>query len=166
MSQSGSQSVSSLPTVPTQFTTDSGVAIPAAHNINVFGGAGAHTTGSGSTITVAVTGMGFTWTPVTSANNTVTMAPEVGYIANGGVSVAFVLPVTAAVGDSYRIVGNGNLFSIAQNAGQTITLGFNTTTVGTGTVTATGTSDTLEILCVTANLAFKIINCTGNPSIT
>lgn len=50
------------PTIPTSFTTDSGVAVPAANNLNVFGNDttsndvdGITTTGAGSTVTVLLT---------------------------------------------------------------------------------------------------------------
>jgi len=50
------------PAVPTQFTTDSGVAVPVANNLNIFGNDttanntnGITTTGSGSTVTVLLT---------------------------------------------------------------------------------------------------------------
>ncbi len=42
------------PTVPTQFTEDSGVAVPAANNLNVFGGSGITTSGAGSTVTISI----------------------------------------------------------------------------------------------------------------
>lgn len=165
MSQASSASVVGTPTIPTQFTTDSGIAVPSAHNLNVLGGPGTNTTGSGSTITITVSGAGFTWNVVTSANNVVTLTKENGYISKGAVQVVFILPLTAAVGDTYRIVGYGNLFKVTQNAGQSIVLGFSTTTAGVaGSVTATSSRDTLEIVCVTANLEFQIIDSTGNPS--
>ncbi len=56
MSQSGLLNVatSSLPpSVPTSFTTDSGVAVPVANNLNVFGGEGIDTSGSGATVTIS-----------------------------------------------------------------------------------------------------------------
>lgn len=44
---------SNLPAnIPTQFTEDSGTAVPAANNLNIFGADGIKTTGSGSTVTV------------------------------------------------------------------------------------------------------------------
>jgi hypothetical protein len=37
------------PSVATQYTTDSGIAVPALNNLNVFGNGGVTTSGSGST---------------------------------------------------------------------------------------------------------------------
>lgn len=42
------------PTVPTQFTEDVGVAVPAGNNLNVLGGSGISTLGAGSTITISI----------------------------------------------------------------------------------------------------------------
>ena len=62
MSQAGSISVSSTPTVPTTFTTDSGNATPAANVINFLGidstennANGISTSGSGNTVNVILT---------------------------------------------------------------------------------------------------------------
>lgn len=43
------------PVVPIQFTTDDGVAIPAAGNLNIFGSPGVETSASGSTVTISIT---------------------------------------------------------------------------------------------------------------
>ncbi len=55
MSQGGINSVTSgvlPPDVPLQFTADVGVAVPAASNLNIFGGTATNTVGAGSTITI------------------------------------------------------------------------------------------------------------------
>lgn len=53
MSQGGPlNDVSSTPAIPTTFTTDSGVATPAANNLNVLGGTGMNTAGAGATVTI------------------------------------------------------------------------------------------------------------------
>lgn len=166
MSQAGLNNVQSIPSVPLQFTTDSGVAVPAANNVNVFGGVGASTSGSGSTITIKVDTTGFDWSVVTSATNPNSLVKENGYIAKGASAVTFVLPTTAAVGDSFIIAGYGNLWTLTQNASQSVTLGTSTTTVGVGgSVTATNARDTIELVCVTANTEFQVINCIGNLTI-
>jgi len=55
------------PSVATQFTTDDGIAIPVANNINILGVEGATTSASGSTITITLTGEAAEYTNVTFA---------------------------------------------------------------------------------------------------
>lgn len=152
-----------LPNVPLQFTTDAGIAIPSLNNVNVFGGIGASTTGVGSTITVNVNTSGFKWNVVTSTTNPNSLLAENGYIPKGAGIVSFILPAAAAVGDSFVIAGYGNLWTLTQNAGQSITLGIQTSTIGVGgNVSASQVRDTIELVCVTANTEFQIINGIGN----
>lgn len=163
MSQAGMNNVQSFPSVPLQFTTDAGIAVPAANNLNVFGGLGASTTGAGDTITVNVTGTGIDWVVVTDATNPNALVNGTGYIPKGAGAVTFVLPATAAIGDTFSIAGYGNLWTLTQNAGQSVTLGTNTSTVGVvGTVTATNIRDSMQIVCVTANTEFQVISVIGN----
>lgn len=108
-------------------------------------------------------GGGFTWVVVTSATNPNTLVKAHGYIPKGAGVVTFVLPAAASIGDSFIIAGYGNLWTLTQNAGQTITLGVQTTTGGVGgSITATQVRDTIEVVCVTANTEFQIINGIGN----
>lgn len=53
----GNPTISAGAAVPTTFTTDSGVATPAANNLNVLGSGSITTTGSGATVTTALTGL-------------------------------------------------------------------------------------------------------------
>lgn len=169
MSQAGgfTKSSSLNPAIPTSFVTDSGTAIPALNVLQVLGGTDITTSGAGNTILVTFTGAaGLTWNVVTSANNPVTLVASNAYIAKGASPVNFVLPAGAAIGDSFRIVGYGNLWTLTQNAGQSITIGFVTSTPGVGgSVQATMISDGLELVCVTKNLEFYEIGIQGNPKL-
>lgn len=117
--------------------------------------------GAGS-ITFSSTGAE-TWVDQTTP--TVTLANNTGYIANAGVSlITFTLPATANVGDWIEINGLASgLFTIAQNAGQSIIFGDTTSTVGVGgSVTSTLPSDGLKIRCVVADLTWTLVSAVGD----
>ncbi len=59
------KSVASSPSVPIQFTTNSGIAVPAANNLNVLGASGVSTSGAGSTITIVSSGIAGNYVSVT-----------------------------------------------------------------------------------------------------
>lgn len=150
----------------TQIDADTGTAVPIGGVINIFGGTGISTSASGNTVTITATSSGFTWNVVTSANNPVTLTPNNGYITKGASAVQFTLPASASIGDTYRIVGYSNLWTIAQNANQTITLGIRTTTAGIGgSMTATSVSDSIELVNVTANLEWVVTDSIGNLTV-
>jgi len=162
MSQAGIlNSTSSSPSIPTQFTTDSGVAVPAANNLNVFGGVGNTTSGAGSTITITAVGTGFTWNTVVGAAQG--LVNRNGYINSNVGLTTFTLPAVAAVGDTFQIAGYGaGGWAIAQNAGQSIYIGNSTTTIGVGgSLASTNRHDSIEILCVVANNEFQVLDVVG-----
>src|SRR5882724_6432580 len=125
--------------VPTKFLTDTGTgAIPVNHTIYILGGSGVTTDSSGDTITINVSSTGFTWNVVTSAMNPIILVPENGYICKGATPIDFILPASSLIGDTFRIVGYSNLWNIAQNAAQSISLGIKTTMAGVmGSLSAT-----------------------------
>lgn len=165
MSQGG---VITIPTAAQNlsFVTNAGTATSSMGIINVVGAGGATTSGAGNTVTINLTASSFTWNVVTSANNTVNVATQNAYIAKGASQVIFKLPAAAAVGDTFYIVGYGNLWTLNQNAGQQIFFGVQQTTVGVGgSITATMIKDRIEVVCVTANTEFEVITSIGNLSI-
>lgn len=106
-------------------------------------------TGAG-TLTISLTGGGFTWTDATNASYT--LAVQNGYVANRGTLVTFTLPATAVLGDEIEIVGKGaGGWLIAQNANQQINVGSSPSTVGVGgSVASTNQFDAITLVCITA----------------
>lgn len=154
-----------------QFTTDGqlligSTAAPNARIGTLSAGPGISITPGAGTIQISTISVGFTWNVVTNATNPNSLVAENGYIAKGAASVSFLLPATSAIGDRFIIVGYGNLWTLAQNAGQQIFLGIATTTLGVGgSLTATNAKDILELVCVTANTEFSVINVIGNLTV-
>ena len=155
-----------------QFTTDGQLLIgaTAAPNIRVgtiAAGAGATVTNGAGTITIGLAGpMGFSWNTVTSATNVNNILVFNGYISSGAPLVTFLLPAAANVGDMFIITGHTSLFQIQQNAGQSIILGSSTTTIGVaGSISSTMVSDSVIIVCLTANTIFKVLSSMGNPTV-
>ena len=166
MSQAGSTLGGGGSSSSITFQTDSGNAVTAGGIIKILGGTNVNTSGAGNIVLINATVSSFTWNVVTSASNPVTLTAGNGYITKGAGAVNFVLPAAAAIGDTFRIIGYGNLWTIAQNAGQSITIGFSTSTPGVGgSVTASMISDGLELICVTTNLEFFETYVQGNPII-
>lgn len=150
-------------TAAIEFDSDSGSANPTgAGVITIAGGTGITTSASGSTVTIDASGMAVTWNEETgtSAN----MAVGNGYIANNAGLVTLTLPSTASIGDSVQVVGKGaGLFRIAQNAGQTIHyIASNTTTGVGGSLTAVEQYAAIELVCITANTDWAVLDSAGN----
>jgi hypothetical protein len=123
------------------------------------------TNGAGS-ITINGSGGGLTWTDVTGA--TQSMAVNNGYTSNDGATlVTFTLPATAAYGTIMAVVGKASgLWTIAQNAGQTIHFGSTNTTTGTGgSLSSTKQYDVVYLLCTIANTDFTVLQSIGNLTV-
>ena len=72
-------------------------------------------------------------------------AVDEGYITNRAGGVTYTLPTTAAVGSIIRLAGLVGLATIAQNAGESIVAGADTTTVGVGgSLVSTNAGDAVE----------------------
>lgn len=110
-------------------------------------------------------GSSFTWNAV--SGTTQAMAVNNGYIPNNVALTTLTLPATAAVGDVVRVAGKGSgLWTIAQNAGQTIHFGASNTTTGVGgSLTALNRYDSIELVCITANSDWTVISVIGNLTV-
>jgi len=129
------------PAVPLQFTTDSGIAIPVANNLNVLGNSSTiQTTGSGDTITIQVINDGFPWT---DENTSFTAVKQNGYFCEG--TLTALLPASPTQGNTIIIyVDSSSVVTIQANAGQTIQIGSSQSSVaGTAVSTAEGSVLTL-----------------------
>ncbi len=114
----------------------------------------------------ALSGGGTTWN--TTSGTSATLAKSNGYFADNAGLVTYTLPATATVGDTYIVSAQAaGLFTVAQNAGQSIRFGNEVTTAGTGgSIAATNQGDTLTIVCNTTNTGFQVISSVGELTIT
>lgn len=124
------------------------------------------TTGANTLDLSVASAGGLTWSVVTDATKTIVVSEA--YFANNAGTLAFTLPATAAVGDTFSVAGMNNAtgWSIAQNAGQTIHFGASDTTTGVGgSLASTGTFDVVEIVCNVANTDFVVTQSIGNITV-
>lgn len=129
-------------------------------------GTGVSITNGAGSISIAASGGGLTWSVITGASQA--LAVNNGYIANNAGTVAFTLPVTAAVGTLIAVTGinNNTGWSIGLNVGQTIYFGSASTTTGVaGSLACTKTRDTVYLLCVVANTDWNVVDSIGNITV-
>lgn len=81
--------------------------------------------------------------------------------------ITYTLPATAAIGDTISVVGyTAGGWRIAQNAGQQIFFGSNSTTIGAGGyLEFTNAKDAIALTCVTASTEWSVIYSVGNITI-
>lgn len=91
-----------------------------------------------------------------------------GYIIRGEGPVLFQLPMVAALGQVFEIVGmNASGWLIQQNSGQLIHLGMTATTPGlSGSIMSSQPFDCIKCICTVPNLEFVVSTCFGNFSVT
>jgi len=135
---------------------DATVITPVDNNVNFLEGGGMSITGSGDDITFAAAGF-VSWSVITDATQALTEGN--GYFANRAGGVAFTLPATAAVGDTFAVSAlNADGWTIAQNAGQTIRIGNQASTTGVGgSVASTAIGDSLILVCSVADTDFQAV---------
>lgn len=108
-------------------------------------------------------GGGITWNDQTTTP--VTMATLNGYIADNAGLVTLNMPATAAVGDTFAIVGKGaGGWLVQMNTGQVANMGSSPTTTA-GSLASTNRYDCVEIVCVTADTTFVVRSSMGNITV-
>jgi hypothetical protein len=96
-----------------------------------------------------------------------TAVPNTVYLTNGIGVRTITLPTTMNVGDVIEIIGSdASSWRLNQNAGQKIRFGDQITTTGvTGYIESNNQYDHIRIVCVVANLDFRVIYCQGNLTV-
>lgn len=147
------------PQVPLQFTTDSGIAVPAANNINVFGGGNATTAGSGSTITITVINDGFLWSEKVANFNA---AVQNGYFCNAALTVTLPASGGLILGNTIIIYNDSAGSVVIQcGAGESIQIGNNVPVAG-GTLTSSAKGDSIEFVFKPSDLTWHSIASNGS----
>ena len=121
-------------------------------------GTGISVTNGAGSITIASTASSYSWVDQTTTSRT--LSANTAYVSTSTANglITYTLPATAAVGDTYRIVGKSTGGWVLQAAaGQVVNVGSVATTTA-GTVASSNAFDTVEIVCITANTAFSIIS--------
>jgi len=124
------------------------------------------TDGAGAATWETAAGANLAWNVVTG--NTQTIAVENGYVSNNsGQAVAYTLPAAATVGQVFEVNAiDANGFTIAQNSGQSIIIGDQTTTTGvTGSLASTGIGDWIRFVCVVEDTTFIASVQQGNITV-
>lgn len=106
----------------------------------------------------------FIWNAIGSSQNLVV---NNGYNASFGGALVLTLPASSSLGDVIKVTLTGSTsFQIAQNVGQTIRIGNQTTTTGTGgSLTSTALGDSLELVCMAANTDWSVLSSMGNITV-
>lgn len=147
-------------------TADTGGPIPPDDNgnINLLGGNGISTSGSGNDITITTASSGFGWSVDTTTPISVNIGE--GHISNGGGQIVYNLPSTISVGEGFAFIDlAGNGFQVNAAAGQTIRVGNQVTSVA-GNVSSTVAGDALFLVCAVADLTFLSYALQGNLTLT
>lgn len=186
--QADSFTVNNGATTLTPLTTATGSMI-IADDLGVLGTI-AHSTTNGQLLISDVTGLAPIWAnlipgvgiTITNAANSIqidstggvdwaeyianaALVAEYGFITNkAGTVCTLSLPLTAAIGDVFEVVGKGATgWIVVQNASQQIIFGDQATTVGiAGSIASSEESDCIELICIETDLYFVVKSAVGN----
>ncbi len=161
MSQAGIISTTSGPVPPsvaTSYVTDSGVAVPAANILNVNGGVGTTTSGSGNTIVITVTNEGFTWS---EQNISFAASVQNGYFCNAALTATLPTTPGLTIGNTVIIyVDTTDAVIVQASPGQMIQVGSTISAAG-GTATSNTRGAILELIFKPSDLTWHTQSSLG-----
>jgi len=150
------------PQVATSYVTDSGIAIPAFNVLNVLGGVGADTSGSGNTITINVTTSGFDWVEKSTPDSPYTIISGQGVFCNGAMTVLLPPNTLLAIGATVIVyIDTASPVIIQADGVDRIQVGENISAVG-GTATSTVQGNILELVYKPSDDTWHTISSMGS----
>jgi len=152
---------------------NTGKTITIGGNVTMSGGFTFAGTVTGNTsVTFPVSGTLATTTQIIASvdqnSSSATLAANNRYVCDNGASlITFTLPVSAAVGDTFIIVGGSSGgWIVAQNASQFINFGTSSTTTGaTGSLASSNRYDCVTLTCNTTNNGWTAYGVQGNLTV-
>lgn len=115
-------------------------------------------------INTALSANAFVWDLISTDQ---VLVPKHGVVTNSGITtINLLLPAMCPVGSIIKVVRFNGDFNITQNDGQVIWYGNASTTTGVdGYISPTGNNASVDLLCVTANTTFLVVNSQGAFSV-
>jgi hypothetical protein len=151
------------PSVATQYTTDSGIAVPALNNLNVFGNGGVTTSGSGSTITITIINDGFPWSEEALS---FAAAVQHGYFCTAALTATLPASGGLVLGNTIIIVvDTASTVTIQAGVGESIQVSSTISAAG-GTASSNTRGSVLELVFRPSDLTWHTISSLGVWTVT
>lgn len=146
------------PTVATTYTENTGTATPSANNLNVLGGTGISTAGSGSTITINVQNGGFTWIETSTS---IPITAQQAVFCNAALTISLPATASISIGSIVIIYADTSANVVIQaNTGQFIEIGGSTSSAA-GTATSNTQGSIVQLVFKPSDLTWHALSSVG-----